>query len=376
VTGFGALSPLPLRLGGDGEIGWTAAQYVSACSDTLACLRASPLARVRVESGAIVAYRGLNGCGLTHAPTITDGGFFQELTWPASYEDDAGEMHIIGIQTAQTTAVGAVVGGLIPLIWKNNIVYVYTYDDFVLTVWSSGYERKLSDYEAYTDKENTKSEVVPYAWSSYQALQDARGSAYSKERSGLLHIENLVLARGHAARWRDAERISCNANPATATEKQADWQEVLDVSPRYGESPEDIRARLAAKFQLSLGPTQQAVNDAIQGLLGSFFVRVWREHGGDLSDPPDVTYWPSANDGPPAFDLGGGTWSSERSRLFIEVTPIAEADLATFNAKIDQLAELLDRVLPAWMTWDWGTVADTGFILDEDILDEASMGSA
>lgn len=375
MSGFGALCPLPLRLGGDAETGLSASQYCRIAADVLACLQTSPFAAFRVTSAVMTAYRGWNGCGLAHAPTIAlVTGSTYSYTWPETWEDDAGVEHAVNIQSVRVTPMSSVLVTARVEITAPNQIQITGAPTCCVTVWGGGLERTLSDYGAYADKDDSKTEVVPYAWSAYRALQDARGSAYTQSSSGLVHIENLVLARGHAARWRDGERVACNANPATASEMLPDWQTVLGVAPRAGDTTEDIRSRCAAKFAFTLGPTRQVVDDAIAALLGRFFVKVWREHSEDLSSPPALTYWPGENPGPAAYDLGGGAWLSERSRIFVEVTPIADADQVQFNSRIDALQEMLDLSLPAWETWSWGSNADGGFVLDEDLLDEGTMG--
>jgi hypothetical protein len=244
-----------------------------------------------------------------------------------------------------------------------------------VTVYGSDRDSvSVADYGGASDKRDSVTESTPYAWSVYQALQDARGSSYSREHSGLVHVENLALARSGAARWRDSERLACNSNPETATELLRDWARVLGIARRTSDTPETLRAQCGARFRLFQGPREQSVNDACSSLLGSMFVRVHRLYSGDLSAPPTETYWPGVNAGPAGYDLGGGTWLSERSRITVEVSQPSGVDLSLFQDRVDRLSETLDRALPAWATYDWSVNTEGGFVLDFDQLDYCGLG--
>lgn len=75
---FGALAPLPFRLGGTGRNGLTAAQHARAAADYVAIKRVAPLARwvYTLASGVVTlhAYRGQNGVGAAHAWTAVVNG--------------------------------------------------------------------------------------------------------------------------------------------------------------------------------------------------------------------------------------------------------------------------------------------------------------
>lgn len=71
---LGAFSPLPIRLGGKVDTGWTPEQHARLCADLVAAKQSSPLCWLTLTVGAstatVDAYRGQNGDGLTFAPTI------------------------------------------------------------------------------------------------------------------------------------------------------------------------------------------------------------------------------------------------------------------------------------------------------------------
>jgi uncharacterized protein (DUF2237 family) len=117
-----------------------------------------------------------------------------------------------------------------------------------------------------------------------------------------------------------------------------------------------------------VGPTKASIDDAIQAVIGDSLVAIVRPRGNDLSTPPPLTFWQGGTPGPSEYDLGGGTWISERAHLFVQVAKSPSADdqkfLFTMNVKLQRL---LDRVLPAESTFAWAT--SQGFQLDISRLD-------
>jgi hypothetical protein len=233
----------------------------------------------------------------------------------------------------------------------------------------------LGEYGAAQDKTNSKTEGgVPYAWVFYLEMRGARGSAYSQDTSGLVHAENLAIARSEQARWRAADKVLFNAVPLTSDERLELWREKLGVEQFPEDSRHDLRLRCATKYKAALGPTETNVDQACADLLGSAFVRNWRSVGVDLATPPSITYWPGVNPGPAAFSLGGGAWLSERSHLTVEVQRPSTMSLADFLTLMNvHLFHLLDRLLPMWSTFNWAIGVEDGFLLDISQLDFTGM---
>lgn len=69
---LGLFAPLPLRLGGSAEEGWTAEQHARMCADLLALKKTMPLAVFTFDkAGASVTisdYYGMNGAGAAYQP--------------------------------------------------------------------------------------------------------------------------------------------------------------------------------------------------------------------------------------------------------------------------------------------------------------------
>lgn len=238
-----------------------------------------------------------------------------------------------------------------------------------LPLWSR--EAAIGDYDGHRDKRASETEGdVPYAYSVYQELQAMRGSAYTQKPGTLVHCENLAIARMHAAVClRTPEKIRANATPRRADEKLDYWVDVLKIPIRDQDQRWQIRERAAAHFKAATGPTLERVITAVQDLLGEAFVEVVQTTGTVLGTPPSQTFWPGANPGAHAYDLGAGSWFSERCRLLIQVDEPPGMTREEFIQLMNvQLFALLDPMLPCWATWDWSLEGD-GFLLDMSLLD-------
>lgn len=388
MAGFGGFNPLPLRLGGrDGTTSWTSEDHAALCRDLVAAARVTPFARMIVDvtgssAATVTEYRGINGNGSDYAPSIVTSLWSPVLTFDPEWIDDQNVRRSLKVASAKATVAGA--GAAWHAISEvvssggRRTVGIYAGDQackIQVTVFGCYLDdATIADYGGATDKTNCETEITPCAYSTYRALQDARGSAYSKERGTLVHVENLCLARAHAGTWRRAERLACNANPATADEKAEEWRQVLGVRQRDGDTPAALRTRNAAKLKAALGPTRRVVDDAVAELLGPLYVKTWRNYGSETTADSTGAYWTGVNPGSTSYDLGGGPWYSDRSHIVVEVTHPASVTDYEFNSKMTDLVELLDLLLPATCTFDWCTGADDGFTLDEDLLDEACMG--
>lgn len=232
-------------------------------------------------------------------------------------------------------------------------------------------EASIGDYGGATDKRASSTEgSAPYAYAVYRDLQAQRGSAYTKKQGTLVDVENLALARTLAAVWfRLPERYRANALPHTSDERLEYWATVLGI-PFGPETPRwRVRQLAAAHYQAATGPTLDNVTQAVSALLGDAFVQIRTTVGTNLDNPPDPTVWPGVNPGSGAYSLGGGDWYSSRCHLTVEmVQPTGMTDADFLNLRDVQLVQLLDRILPAWATFN-GAFVGGGFLLDISRLD-------
>ena len=80
--------------------------------------------------------------------------------------------------------------------------------------------------------------------------------------------------------------------------------------------------------------------------------------------------------GPPAYDLGGGVWMSPRAHVVVEVLGPGTMALADYHDLLDtQLFQLLTRICPIYVTFDWAVNCEGGFVLDVDQLDYGALGA-
>jgi hypothetical protein len=379
---FGAFAPLPLRLGGSKQEGWTPEQHARLCADLCALYNSQSFAVLTyTKSGAtitVTAYSGRNGVGISFAPTPTVLGTGEvKWTWPATWTDACGEVHTIAFKhaDAEVGAVDAVhMCGTYDVLGRNVTVIADSDNPVTLEVWTSE-TRRPAHYGGSLDKRVSKTEGnVPYAWGWYRHYQSAMGSAYTTDRTGLVHCENLADARRQAAKMRAAERLEKNSIPTTSDERLAYWATVMRVPFVATDVTEDVRTLVAAKAQLAVVQNRTALDAALTTLLGDAFVQTNLTAGTDLDNPPDYTWWPTINPGDPVSDLGRGTWMSSRCMLSVEVqTDVAPPDappLDFLRLVFDAAPALLDEALPSYATWSVAVVDRTnGFQLDLSRMD-------
>jgi hypothetical protein len=392
---FGALGGvLPLRLGGSATNGLTAAQHARLAADLVATFRTTPIASwtyIQFSGSAQVSnYRGVNGVGAAHAPAgLVNGTGDVTFSWPAAvvyptatYEDELGETIPFTIVAAAAACInGSPETGASVTVTTNTVRVVTNnfggggsgaYDtETSVEVWGGPRLTTVAigDYGGDLEKEDSRTEGrTPYAAHILGELQGLRGTAYTTTPGRLVDAENIALARFLAATGpRTAEKLRANATPARSDERLSYWQKFLAVPSKLGEPKWRLRHKVAAHYRSSEGPTREAVIAALQDILGDAFVDATWEEGATLSAPPFPTYWPTVNPGPDD-GLGGGTWLSTRAHLFVEViipVGMTEGELLTL-VNVDMQA-LLDRMLPAWATFDWAI--GTGFLVSSGETD-------
>jgi len=243
-----------------------------------------------------------------------------------------------------------------------------------LPTWSR--ERLIDHYGGAPDKENSQTEGdMPYAWMWYSMLKDSRGSVYRQEQDGLVHCENLALARSSMAVTRAAEKLSASSEPVTSDETLGRWAKTLNIAQRKTDTMHSLRARCAAKRMAVNGSTRFNIEASLTALLGERYVRIWTQEGSDLATPPTQTFWPVINPGPAAYSLGGGAWLSERCHLVVEVLWTDDLTQAQFLELMNvHLFHHLDTMLPSYATFDWALgLSGDGLTLDLDDLDFTGM---
>lgn len=386
MTGFGGFAPLPIRLGGSATEGLTAVQHARICADLCAAKRTMPFARLTfTKSGSTITvdwYVDTTGNYTASFPvTLTAVGTgITEITFPAAVENEYEVSEPVNIKSAKTAADSATSIKTTYTIVSPNKIRVYSFNgttnaaaDATVTVavWSPPSRNpRIGDYDGALDKEDTRTEIEPYAWTWYQEYGGMLGSAFSTELTGGVHGAKLALARMECGVARAAEAAPNNALPGTSDAMLGDWVNILKIRLNGDEDKHTIRQRCAAKFKASSGNSRTDVDRAVTELIGGYFVALYRQQGSDLANPPAITYWPGVNPGTSLYSLGGGAWFSERSHLVVEVTkPAGVPDPEWMTLMNVELSRELDTLLPSWATFNWATDLDEGFELDIDDLD-------
>src|ERR1041385_3308495 len=191
---------------------------------------------------------------------------------------------------------------------------------------------RIGYYDGALDKEDAKRERVPYAFTWYQEYTGALGSAFGD--GGLVHARKLALARLEAAVTRAAEKINANSHPDTCDDFLGEWISCFGARLSGDETRQEIRQRCAAKFSATLGATPGNIDNVCSRLLGPFFQANFRFRGVDLATPPDPTFWPGINPGSSADSLGGGAWTSIRSKLAVSVAAPDDINDGTWQTLI------------------------------------------
>jgi hypothetical protein len=387
VSGFGGFCPLPLRLGGSPTEGWSATQHARVAADLSALNSAATFARITftITAGVvtIVDYQGTNGNGLAHAPAAISGGTgLATLFWDRAIEDDYEVTDITSILHARATAHGSTMAVATVEVTSSAVVEIRRYNaagslaDGKVSVTVSGGSRgsRIGHYDGATDKTDAAREEIPYAYAWYNEYTGALGDGFTQNRTGLVHCRKLALARTEAAVERGAEKINANSHPNTADDMLGEWVEILKVRLRGDETRQEIRQLCAAKFEATTGNDSASIDRLCERILGSNFVGVTRVYGTTLDTPPSNTYWPGINPALAAYDLGGGTWFSERSQLVVSVNRPADTTDELFDKRLNvDLFLELDRVLPAHCTFAKSVLDDGGFHLDVDPMDGKGM---
>lgn len=383
---FGAFCPIPIRLTAESATnGWSAEQHARLAADTVCAWRSAPLAVMTVEVGAssvtLISYHGRNGVGSDYAPTLTYTSATQpcKAVWAPSYENALGDnetwavRHVDAeVQWSGSGAVGCSVRQAPQLINGADIVAsagITTPYRIVIEIFGEwGTSRNIGDYGGDPQKRNNSTEAtIPYAAQWWREMHAARGSAYTKAPFTLVDFENLAIARMMSACFsRNAEKLAANATPAHADERLDYWVNVLGVPHSINDPKWLLRERCAAHFEGAVAPTVANVTSALQTLLGPTFIALHTFEGTDLDTPPDPTYWPGGLHGPTSYSIGGDTWMSRRCHLRIEVEQQTGTSIAEFLQLMNvQMFQLLDRMLPAWVTWNWSQGSD-GFRVGVD----------
>jgi hypothetical protein len=121
-------------------------------------------------------------------------------------------------------------------------------------------------------------------------------------------------------------------------------------------------------------PSIDKINAVCAKALGNRFHSIVRTTGSDLANPPLYTYWPGVNPIAYDWDLGGGSWLSVRSQLYVLVQPLPDATSPEALEQYGELMVTLDTYLPAWVKANWAIQGEV-FNFDSDPMDVTPFGA-
>ena len=386
------MAPLPIRLGGDELEGWTATQHARFAADLLAARRTAPLMVLQITAAGgdtILNNYVTQQPNTVPAPVVEDDsqpfGWNALITIPGTASlDDTDDGRVMCVLRAATITSNTDVfqeelyaeatGNQLRVGCGERIGDGETITTGTYTIVVYGEMRlvrtSIGDYGGSLNKRDDETEnPVPYAAHIYRDLQEQRGSAYSKKTGTLVHAENLAIARQAASvYYRLPDKLRNNASgPAHADEGLDYWVRCLGISTRPEETRESIRTRATIHRRLPDGSGYNSLVRDCSALLGDAFVGITLNHDGDLESPPVNTYWPTINPGPTSFDIGGGTWLSERSQIIVNVQQPGGMSEGEFKQLVNvDLFQLLDRMIPAWGTAQWRNDDTARIVWDGD----------
>lgn len=189
----------------------------------------------------------------------------------------------------------------------------------------------------------------------YESLNLSLGPAYDTSDLSNVTAETMAEARALDAVWSANRRMSLQWDPERMTDFMERWETIFGLRPGVSDSIAERRTILQAKFLALIGPS--SLEDSVTLLLGASFVEVVRT---SLADA--YQRWPE--NGYP------DDWISNTAHILIRVQYANNQTEAEFLKLMAKLGLMLDDLLPAWTSWDWGAFNEAGaegFFLDDPL---------
>lgn len=186
----------------------------------------------------------------------------------------------------------------------------------------------------------------PRVQTIHEGLNAQRGTAYSKEQTAVVSLENHAVAREIDAAWGTAQRLANQSNPARMTDMLPRWERILTIPA----DPEATDPERRAEVEARLARIGQDVNHAhvyseALRVLGDFFVAVeYISLSLAVITVPDGTY-------PFGSVVAGAPWSSTVAHVLVRmVIPSGHLD-TEYWALLGKLRTTLDAILPVYVTF-------------------------
>lgn len=187
------------------------------------------------------------------------------------------------------------------------------------------------------------------------ALLDAYAPGWDSTEGTENYAECVAYANAVAVVWACNKRLANQLIPLRMLENLRVWEESCKLRPAASDTDVERRKRVAAKLRGIANNSLADITEAVQQILGNNFEAL-------VLVPPaqQTTYWPGINPGPPGFE-----WSSTRAIIGIQMSTDGLND-SEFYAKRTAVVELLDAMIPAWMTFTTGT--GSAFVINQGVL--------
>lgn len=215
----------------------------------------------------------------------------------------------------------------------------------------------------------------PRAKAILDSLNAGRGTGLDTTSwSSPVYGENVVAARAIAAAWSTNQRLANIWDSRRIVGRTiARWEKIRAITPNYGDSDNQRRARLAAIEALAgANPTHAFLAALLSNALGDVFVSIdYISANNAVIQVPDASYpfgVPSMSTSP---------WSSTIAHILVRVQKPAGMTEGEFYDTAGTAIAILDPVVPAWATIDWyrpgpvsvmviGGPSAGGFYLDDE----------
>lgn len=209
------------------------------------------------------------------------------------------------------------------------------------------------------------------------SLAASRGTAYSTSQDSAVMVENLAFAREIAAAYEANRRLANQFDPSRMTESLDGWTKMLKIVVRAGMTDAQKRDVIAAVFsRVGNDILRTYVEPLLEAALGGVYYDIeYIPYASAVISVPDVSY-------PWGVVVPNAPWSSTVCHILVRLQKLTGMSEGEFFAEAGKVHQVLDNLLPAWVTFDWyrspsvgtptvvaGGPSATGWFLDEPNLD-------
>ncbi len=326
---FGNAAPLPFRLGENPMTSVSASQHARVAADLAAVSRTSAVmtllmgvtwnAGTGTYDASVVEFFGKDGSGLQFSPAVGVGVEIDEIYYTtyvalceytngygksvdfSAYAKDGVTVECVELNSGTTVAawydpVRARIRTMLRPLGEASYI-------FQITIYGT-LGANIGDYGGHLLKKNSTTEGdETYAWTWYQMLLDATGSAYTVKNGTIRSWELMAHARALGTSQRISEMMSASSTPGGSDILLGRWAQWLGV--QTAATPKWLVRQQCEQNFVGLNPvTDDSLEMGLATRLGSFFnsIRYSKTTSIEPTAFPAV-YWPEYKNGDNAFNL-------------------------------------------------------------------------